>query len=67
MTLKFTVSILSLTEGVLVRICRLLERAATQAIRSGQERIDLACLSEDLTAGSLVSIAGRRSRRVASR
>ena len=59
--------ILSLTEGVLVRICRLIEKAAIQAIRSGRERIDLACLSEDLVAESLISIADRRSRRVSGR
>lgn len=59
--------ILSLTEGVLVRICRLIERAAVEAIRSGRERIELASLTDDLMAGSLVSIADRRNRRVASR
>lgn len=59
--------ILSLTEGVLVRICRLIERAAVEAIRSGKERIELASLTEDLMAGSLVSIADRRNRRIAIR
>ena len=59
--------ILTLTEGVLVRICRLIEKAAMEAIRSGTERIDFACLTEDLIAGSLVSIVDRRNRRVASR
>jgi hypothetical protein len=49
--------ILGLTEGVLVRICRLIERAAIEAIHSGSERIDLGCLTEDLLARSLVSIA----------
>ena len=59
--------VLSLSEGVLVRICRLVERAAIDAIRSGRERIDLTCLTEELMAGSLVSIADRRNRRVVSR
>ena len=59
--------ILSLTEGVLVRICPLIERAAVEAIRSGKERIELASLTEDLMAGSLVSIADRRNRRIAIR
>ena len=59
--------ILSLTEGVLVRICRLTERAAVEAVRSGRERIELASLTEDLMAGSLVSIADRRNRRVVAR
>lgn len=59
--------VLSLSEGVLVRICRLIERAAIDAIRSGRERIDLTCLTEELMAGSLVSIADRRNRRVVSR
>jgi hypothetical protein len=56
--------ILSLTEGVLGRICRLLETAAIEAIRSGEERICLALLKEDLVTESLVSIADRRVRRV---
>lgn len=59
--------ILGLTEGVLVRICRLIETAATEAIRSSQERIDLSLLTENLVAESLVSIADRRSRRVSTR
>jgi len=58
---------LSLTEGVLVRICRLIERAAIEAIQSGRERIDLTSLTEDLVAESLISIADRRKRRVAGR
>jgi len=58
--------ILSLTEGVLVRICRLIERAAIEAIRSGTERINLGSLTEDLVAGALVSIVDRRNRRAAS-
>jgi hypothetical protein len=59
--------ILSLSEGVLVRICRLIERAAIEGIRSGRERIDLASLTEDLIVESLISIADRRNRRVAGR
>lgn len=59
--------ILSLTEGVLGRICRLLETAAIEAIRSGEERICLALLKEDLVTESLVSIADRRVRRVSGR
>jgi len=52
---------------VLVRICRLIETAATEAIRSGQEQISLAQLKDDLVLESLVSIADRRNRRVSSR
>lgn len=59
--------ILSLSEGVLVRICRLLETAAAEAIRSHQERIDLALLKTPLVAKAIVSIADRRSRRVTGR
>jgi hypothetical protein len=59
--------ILNLTEGVLVRICRLLETAATEAIRSGDERIGLALLREEVVAESLVSIIDRRLRRVSAR
>ena len=40
--------ILSLSEGVLVRICRLIETAATEAIHSGQEHISLGLLKDDL-------------------
>jgi replication-associated recombination protein RarA len=56
--------ILTLTEGVLVRICRLIETAATEAIRGGQEQINLTLLKDDLVLESLVSIADRRNRRV---
>lgn len=58
--------ILSLTEGVLVRICRLLETAATEAIRNGQEHINLTMLHSELVSQSLVSIADRRSRRAST-
>jgi len=40
-----------LTEGVLVRICRLIETAAAEAIRCGQEQISLALLKDDLVTG----------------
>jgi hypothetical protein len=59
--------ILSLTEGILVRICRLLETSASEAIRGGQEHISLALLDEKLVTESLVSIVDRRNRRVSSR
>jgi len=59
--------VLSLTEGVLGRICGLLETAAIEAIRSGEERICLSLLKEDLVTESLVSIADRRVRRVSGR
>jgi Bacterial TniB protein len=55
--------VLSLTEGVLGRICRLVETAAVEAIRSGKERIDLSLLKDDLITESLVSIVDRRTRR----
>jgi hypothetical protein len=56
--------ILSLSEGITGRICRLLEEAAVQAIRSGRERIELETLSEELLARNLASIAERRRRAV---
>lgn len=59
--------ILSLTEGVLGRICGLLETVAIEAIRSGEERICLSLLKEALITESLVSIADRRGRRVSGR
>jgi hypothetical protein len=58
--------ILSLSEGITVRICRLLEEAAVQAIVSGRERIELEALSEELLARSLVSISERRQRAAAA-
>ena len=62
---KLQKRIFSLTEGVMVRVCRLLEEAAMQGIESGRERIELESLSDGLTAHTLVSISDRRSRRVA--
>jgi hypothetical protein len=59
--------ILSLSEGITGRICRLLEEAAVQAILSGRERIELEALSEELLARSLASIAERRRRAVVAR
>jgi hypothetical protein len=44
--------ILHLTEGVTVRVCRLLEEAAVQAIASGGERIELETLSEEVVTAS---------------
>jgi TniB protein len=55
--------ILSLTEGVTVRICRVLEAAAIAAITGGAERIDHTSLSDELGARSLVSISDRRRRK----
>jgi site-specific recombinase XerD len=42
-----------------VRICRLLEEAAVQAIATGGERIALETLSEESVTASLVSISDR--------
>jgi hypothetical protein len=55
--------VLVLTEGVTVRICRLLEAAAIQAIEKEHELINLQMLTDDLTTETLVSISDRRSRR----
>ena len=55
--------VLVLTEGVTVRICRLLEAAAIQAIEKEYELINLQMLTDDLTTETLVSISDRRSRR----
>jgi hypothetical protein len=55
--------ILSLTQGVLGRICRLTETAAVEAIRSGEERMTLTLLKDELLTESLVSIADRQNRR----
>jgi hypothetical protein len=63
---KIRKRVLVLTEGVIVRICRLLEAAAIQAIETEQENINLQMLTEDLTMETLVSISDRRSRRAAN-
>lgn len=57
--------ILALTDGITVRIFRLIETAAIQAIESGKERIDLDSLSDQIVTETLVSISERRSRRAA--
>ena len=62
---KLRKRVLSLSEGVLVRICRLLESAAIAAIQSGVEPIELGCLDDELGTQGLVSISDRRRRRVA--
>lgn len=61
---KIRQRILSLTEGITVRICRVLEAAAIAAITDGTERIGLAALSEELGARSLVSISDRHRRKL---
>ena len=48
-------------------ICRLIETAATEAVRGGHEQISLALLKDHLVTESLVSIADRRNRRVSAR
>jgi len=48
---------------VLGRICRLTETAAVEAIRSGEERVTLTLLKDELLTESLVSIADRQNRR----
>ena len=62
--LKVRQRVLSLTQGVLGRVCRLMETAAVEAIRSGEERITLALLKEELVTEALVSIADRKARRL---
>lgn len=49
--------ILTLTEGVLVRICRLIETAAVEAIRNGQEQITLALLKDELVTESVCTLS----------
>ncbi len=63
---KIRKRVLVLTEGVMVRICRLLEAAAIQAIETEHEHISLQTLTDDLTTETLVSISDRRSRRTAN-
>jgi replication-associated recombination protein RarA len=60
---KIRQRVLAMTEGVTVRICRLMEAGAMAAIRNGTERITLATFDEEMAAGSLVSISDRHRRR----
>jgi hypothetical protein len=60
---KIRQRVLSLSGGVTVRICRILEGAAIAAVASGAECIDLSTLSDELGAHSLASISDRRRRK----
>jgi hypothetical protein len=60
---KMRKRILSLTDGIMVRICRLLEAASACAIREGTESIEMEILTDQLANESLVSISERRTRR----
>ena len=62
---KLRQRILSLTGGITVRVCRLLEVAAIAAIATGCEQLTIDSFSDDLGARSLVSLSGRQGRRVA--
>jgi len=55
--------LLAMTDGVTVRICRLLEDAAIMAINQNVEQIDLESLHDDLAVQSLASVSDRRKRR----
>lgn len=55
--------LLAMSDGVTVRICRLLEDAAVMAIKNNVEQIDLDSLDDDLTVQSLASVSDRRKRR----
>jgi Bacterial TniB protein len=63
---KIRQRILALTEGITVRICRVLEVAAIAAIRDGSETITLDSFKGSETAAGLVSIADRQRRRGAA-
>ena len=63
---KMRKRILSLTDGVMGRVCRLLENAATLAIKTGTECIRMEILTDQLGSETLVSISDRRTRRAAS-
>lgn len=55
--------LLAMSDGVTVRICRLLEDAAIMAINRNVEQIDLDSLHDDLAVQSLASVSDRRKRR----
>jgi hypothetical protein len=52
-----------MTDGVTVRICRLLEDAAVLAVSRNTEKIDLESFDDDLAVQSLASVSDRRRRR----
>jgi hypothetical protein len=52
-----------MSDGVTVRICRLLEDAAVMAINRNIEHIDVGSLHDDLAVQSLASVSDRRKRR----
>jgi hypothetical protein len=52
-----------MTDGVTVRICRVLEDAAIMAINQNIEQIDLDSLHDGLAVQSLASVSDRRKRR----
>lgn len=56
--------LLAMSDGVTVRICRLLEDAAIAAINSNTEQIDLDSFHDELAVQSLASVSDRRKRRV---
>lgn len=55
--------IMDMTDGVTVRIFRLIETLATEAIRGGKERIDIASFDDEMVPLPLVSMSSGRSRR----
>jgi hypothetical protein len=55
--------LLAMTDGVTVRICRILEDAAIMAINQNIEQIDLDSLHDGLAVQSLASVSDRRKRR----
>ena len=57
---KVRAAILKLTEGVTVRVVRLLERLAVEAIRSGTERITLESFETLPIWAPLLSMESRR-------
>lgn len=59
---KFRKKLLAMTDGVTVRICRILEDAAVSAIKDAHELIDMKSFHDGLAVQSLASVADRRRR-----
>lgn len=57
--------LIALSEGVTVRICRIIEDAAINAIKSGTETLNIELFGDRAVSGSLVSVANRKTRRAA--
>ena len=64
---KLRQRILSLTEGITVRICSIVEAVAISAIATGIERMEIEMFTDEMASTSLVSVSDRHRRRAIGR